>query len=425
MSHKALDSIMNEMDRSLNTIAVELATERANQSVSSSDNLDISSLPDVSRLARVDRMTWDPLGDTKAGKKTTPMSSTPSKRARRNTPLPDGGLPFSVERYVRGVPARGEGILQSEGNELTRELDFDNELEVSRITDRTNEEFFVASPARSEVCYVSDSSGVGGERPDTSVYNKNKNLTTDSVFVVNKGEVSAPTSDSPTLSAELPSPRSPTPPPGLQMGEQRKRKTPVARSRQPETTKKEVNFSCISAEFKLTRLFGYYVAQVYVPSILIVMLSWVSFWIDIDAIPARVSLGLLTVLTMTTHSTGVHSMLPRVSYIKAIDVWMAACLIFVFAALLEFAYVNVQTRVEKRRRESVMDIKQNKDRGVKSSDHYCLGSEEVNWNKGRTFVYLRDRIKMQRARMFDKISRVVFPILFGIFNVAYWLLYRM
>ncbi|XP_041375259.1 glycine receptor subunit alpha-2-like isoform X2 [Gigantopelta aegis] len=186
-----------------------------------------------------------------------------------------------------------------------------------------------------------------------------------------------------------------------------------------------VNFSCISAEFKLTRLFGYYVAQVYVPSILIVMLSWVSFWIDIDAIPARVSLGLLTVLTMTTHSTGVHSMLPRVSYIKAIDVWMAACLIFVFAALLEFAYVNVQTRVEKRRRESVMDIKQNKDRGVKSSDHYCLGSEEVNWNKGRTFVYLRDRIKMQRARMFDKISRVVFPILFGIFNVAYWLLYRM
>lgn len=115
------------------------------------------------------------------------------------------------------------------------------------------------------------------------------------------------------------------------------------------------NFSCITAEFELTRLFGYYIAQVYLPSVLIVMLSWVSFWIDIDAIPARVSLGLLTVLTMTTQSTGARNSLPRVSYVKAIDVWMAMCLGFVFAALLEFAYVNVQNRVERRRRMSVME----------------------------------------------------------------------
>ena len=74
------------------------------------------------------------------------------------------------------------------------------------------------------------------------------------------------------------------------------------------------------------------------------MLSWVSFWVDIDAIPARVSLGVLTVLTMTTQSSGARSALPRVSYIKAIDVWMAVCLTFVFLALLEFAYINVVSR---------------------------------------------------------------------------------
>ena len=83
------------------------------------------------------------------------------------------------------------------------------------------------------------------------------------------------------------------------------------------------NFTCISADFRLTREYGYYVAQVYVPSCLIVTLSWVSFWIDLEAIPARVSLGLLTVLTMTTQSTGEKSTLPKVSYVKAIDVWMA------------------------------------------------------------------------------------------------------
>ena len=104
------------------------------------------------------------------------------------------------------------------------------------------------------------------------------------------------------------------------------------------------SFPCLEIRFVLQRDIGYFLIQVYVPSILIVILSWVSFWINIEATPARVSLGLLTVLTMTTQSAGARSTLPRVSYIKAIDVWMSMCLIFVFTSLLEFAFVNVVSR---------------------------------------------------------------------------------
>lgn len=37
----------------------------------------------------------------------------------------------------------------------------------------------------------------------------------------------------------------------------------------------------------------------------------------------------------------------QVSYVKAIDIWMAVCLLFVFAALLEYAGVNFVSRQQK------------------------------------------------------------------------------
>ena len=40
--------------------------------------------------------------------------------------------------------------------------------------------------------------------------------------------------------------------------------------------------------------------------------------------------------------------LPRVSYVKAIDTWMAACLVFVFGGLVEYSAVNVLQRRHKK-----------------------------------------------------------------------------
>ncbi|KAF3693807.1 Gamma-aminobutyric acid receptor subunit beta-2 [Channa argus] len=107
----------------------------------------------------------------------------------------------------------------------------------------------------------------------------------------------------------------------------------------------------LSLSFKLKRNIGYFILQTYMPSILITILSWVSFWINYDASAARVALEhyivvllaearITTVLTMTTINTHLRETLPKIPYVKAIDMYLMGCFVFVFLALLEYAFVN-------------------------------------------------------------------------------------
>lgn len=154
------------------------------------------------------------------------------------------------------------------------------------------------------------------------------------------------------------------------------------------------HFSCLRADFLLQREFGYYVVQVYIPCTLVVVLSWISFWIDIDAAAARVSIGLLTVLAIMTQSSGEKTVVPKVSYVTALDIWMVMSLLFTSMALLEYSLVNIQCQKHKNLMESEGREKRNKDK------------EEINY--------------LERARFMDKCCKVIFPLVFLIFNIIYW-----
>lgn len=58
----------------------------------------------------------------------------------------------------------------------------------------------------------------------------------------------------------------------------------------------------------------------------------------------------------------------QVSYVKAIDIWMAVCLLFVFAALLEYAAVNFVSRQHK---EFIRLRKRQRQQRIVSVKHIC------------------------------------------------------
>ncbi|CAL8354649.1 unnamed protein product [Merluccius merluccius] len=107
-------------------------------------------------------------------------------------------------------------------------------------------------------------------------------------------------------------------------------------------------YTCVEVIFTLRRQVGFYMMGVYAPTLLIVVLSWLSFWINPDASAARVPLGILSVLSLSSECTSLASELPKVSYVKAIDIWLIACLLFGVASLVEYAVVQVMLNSPKR-----------------------------------------------------------------------------
>ncbi|XP_011491615.1 glycine receptor subunit alpha-3 isoform X2 [Oryzias latipes] len=209
-------------------------------------------------------------------------------------------------------------------------------------------------------------------------------------------------------------------------------------------------FTCIEVRFHLERQMGYYLIQMYIPSLLIVILSWVSFWINMDAAPARVALGITTVLTMTTQSSGSRTSLPKVSYVKAIDIWMAVCLLFVFSALLEYAAVNFVSRQHKellrfrrhksKTKEEVGESKLTSTAVMTSTPSISKDSKASVNNAvapaanttqnapaagggGRSTEEMR-KLFIDRAKKIDTVSRAGFPLAFLFFNIFYWVLYK-
>ncbi|XP_066429218.1 gamma-aminobutyric acid receptor subunit beta-1 isoform X1 [Eleutherodactylus coqui] len=241
----------------------------------------------------------------------------------------------------------------------------------------------------------------------------------------------------------------------------------------------------LSLSFRLKRNIGYFILQTYMPSTLITILSWVSFWINYDASAARVALGITTVLTMTTISTHLRETLPKIPYVKAIDIYLMGCFVFVFLALLEYAFVNYiffgkGPQLQKKAAEKAEKASNEKNKlemnKVDSHGNILLttleirnevsGSEvltstidpratmfsydsaSIQYRKpianrdmysrstlDRHIVHKKGRLRRSASQMkikipdltdvngIDRWSRMIFPVAFTFFNVVYWLYY--
>ncbi|ODN03773.1 Glycine receptor subunit alpha-2 [Orchesella cincta] len=177
------------------------------------------------------------------------------------------------------------------------------------------------------------------------------------------------------------------------------------------------NFTCLEVVFQLRRRLGYHLFHTYIPSALIVVMSWISFWIKPEAIPARITLGVTSLLTLATQNTQSQASLPPVSYVKAIDIWMSSCTVFVFMSLMEFAVVNHflgSGHPIDKGYEDIHDL------------NSIIDSQSRVWNflgfklSATTANFTNFCSNREIALGIDRVSRFFFPFAFVVLNVVYW-----
>nr|CAB3248044.1 gamma-aminobutyric acid receptor subunit rho-2 [Phallusia mammillata] len=162
------------------------------------------------------------------------------------------------------------------------------------------------------------------------------------------------------------------------------------------------NKSSLQVMFELKRYPLSFFLQSYFPAMSMVTLAGLGMWIDPRSVPARVALGVTSVLTIATIITGMKSSLPKVSYLTAMDIYLWVCFLFVFATVLQFCALNYFMKRQQNRKARIHRT------SAKTSFE--------SWRK-KICCFSDDPAAL------DIFFRLGYFITFLLFNVAYWVYY--
>jgi Neurotransmitter-gated ion-channel ligand binding domain/Neurotransmitter-gated ion-channel transmembrane region len=104
------------------------------------------------------------------------------------------------------------------------------------------------------------------------------------------------------------------------------------------------------ARFDITvvRRYGFYLWKVFLPLLLMVIVSWSVFWFDPPEVSSQVQIAVTTILTIIAFALAISLTLPRISYLTFADAFFLTCYIFAFVSMLELTAVHIAYRNESR-----------------------------------------------------------------------------
>ncbi|XP_038115385.1 glutamate-gated chloride channel isoform X40 [Culex quinquefasciatus] len=202
------------------------------------------------------------------------------------------------------------------------------------------------------------------------------------------------------------------------------------------------NYSCLKVDLMFTRDRAFYFTTVFIPGIILVTSSFITFWLEWNAVPARVMIGVTTMLNFFTTSNGFRSTLPVVSNLTAMNVWDGVCMCFIYASLLEFVCVNYVGRkrplhnvvyrpgenpVTQPKRESGGPNEIVACTSCAGGTSPCTHSANNGCATETCFVQVRKKEPphpIRVAKTIDVIARITFPSAYAVFLIFFFIHYK-
>ena len=103
-------------------------------------------------------------------------------------------------------------------------------------------------------------------------------------------------------------------------------------------------YSISGFELKLERYFMKHIMTYYFPSLIFVVVSWISFLIPPEIIPGRMALLITLLLVLVTMFATLTGIQPPSNSPTLLAIWMTSCIIFVTAAIFAYAVLLFKQR---------------------------------------------------------------------------------
>jgi len=187
------------------------------------------------------------------------------------------------------------------------------------------------------------------------------------------------------------------------------------------------NYSVAGFVMTLHRKVSHYIITCYLPSGMFVIVSWISFLIPPDVVPGRMTLLITVFLVLVNIFNTITTNIPKAEGLTAIEAWVIGCVLFVFGALIEYAGILLQMKM--RASASLLSPKKPSSPEIINNLNTEIPLELLSHTNG---VSKNDKEsskptkspnirkeKMKTAKM-DLMFLVLFPCIFLIFNIVYW-----
>ena len=151
----------------------------------------------------------------------------------------------------------------------------------------------------------------------------------------------------------------------------------------------------------LNNLSGFYIFSTYVPTFLMVVICYSTFYFGIDDFTDRIMISLTALLVLATLFTQITQTTPKTAYLKLLDVWFVSCIVMDFVIVILHVAINV-VKMDEEEEANVTHV--------------------VGYKKPFAF---KEKEKYAKALKYNRWAEIVLPIVSVLFAVVYIVVSRM